>query len=290
MIKPENEIKIEDIKKYLDTTSDFAFEMKVLKLLNDQGLETSFGGLYQDPNTNRTRQFDIRAQMQVMDNNILLAIECKNLRNDFPLLIMGAKRKSTESFVNIWQFARLTHHEENNNGSGHSKLLGYFIRTEKLQPSKFYIVDDIVGRSLAQVRKIKNGIEAGGDAEVYNKWTQSLSSIHGLMATTVNDFDQQVEQKGFASGSFVFIPILVVPDGKLWLAEYSEEGELCAEPSLVEKCSYLVNKNYYLGQRLSKPCQYTVSHIEFMTVTGLKKFLENKDNQMNIFRNVDKVS
>jgi hypothetical protein len=293
MTKPENdEIKIEDIKKYLDMTSDFAFEMKVLNLLNGQGLKTSFGGLYQDPNTKHTRQFDIRAKMQDIENGMdystLFAIECKNLRDNFPLLVLGTKRRNNESFVNVWQFKQLRH-EDNNNGLISSCLQGYFVHTEKLQPSMFYMVNNIVGRSLAQIRKTKGGIESG-DFEVYNKWTQSLSSIHGLMATTVNDLDQQVEQKGFASGCFVFIPILVVPDGKLWFVEYSEDGELCGEPNLVEKCSYLVNKGYYLGNRLLKPCRYTVSHLEIMTFTGLKKFLENKEKQVDIFRNVDKIS
>lgn len=277
-------IKLEDMQEYLDSSSDFAFEMKVLKLLNDRGLETTFGGLYQDPNTNQTRQFDIRSKI-ILDSNktkhsLLLAIECKNLRDNFPLLISGSKRKKHESVIDTWCFMEMTRTETNGNASSY-KSLGYFVDSRTLHPSRFYMPECFVGRSCVQVGKgEKNNIEVS-DSEIYNKWTQALCSLYGLMQNTVADMEMQVEQQGYASGSFAFVPIVIVPDDMIWIVEYSDSGELIVPPKQVAECSYWVSKQYSFV-RAVKSCQYTVSHIEFMTFTGLKDFLDSPSRHWRI--------
>lgn len=274
-------IKPEDMQEYLNSSSDFAFEMKVLKLLNDKGLETTFGGLYQDPNTNQTRQFDIRSKI-ILDSkktkhSLWLAIECKNLRANFPLLISGSKRKSNESFIDTWQYTELKTIETF--GATTSYLShGHYASSQILQPANFYMSDSFVGRSCAQVGRNQNNQLESSDTEVYNKWTQSLCSLYGLMQITLADM-----KRGFAPGIFAFIPIVVVSDGMLWIAEYSDSGELLVKPKQVEKCSYWVSKRYTCPTS-AQPSKYTVSHIEFMTFSGLKDFLTDDAIHQNIFQ------
>ena len=286
MAKLKNDaIKLEDMQEYLNSTSDFAFEMRVLKLLNANARtqETTFGGLYQDPNTNQTRQFDIRSRIRVHNDTVWLAIECKNLKDNFPLLISGSKRKYRESVINAWQC------EQGALGNSFSiSIDGHRITTQSLQPSQFYIAASFVGRSCAQVGRLENGsnkINKGtiesSDSEVYSKWSQALCSLHGLMQITLSDIKRQVIQQKVTPHFFAFIPIVVVPDGMLWIAEYSDNGELLEAPKQVANCSYLVNKQYAFP---AMSCEYTVSHIEFMTFTGLMNFFGNKNPRANIFK------
>ena len=53
-----------DIADFVANDSDFAFEMKVLGILRQHGLECLHSGTYQDPVSDKIRQFDIRARGQ----------------------------------------------------------------------------------------------------------------------------------------------------------------------------------------------------------------------------------
>jgi len=50
-----------DLVEFLDSQSDFAFEIRVLNSLIALGFECEHGGTYDDPATNKPREFDIRA-------------------------------------------------------------------------------------------------------------------------------------------------------------------------------------------------------------------------------------
>ena len=63
MAKLKNDpIDSTDLVEFLDTSSDFAFELACVKRLSELGYRCQHGGSYVDPVTKKARQFDIRAQ------------------------------------------------------------------------------------------------------------------------------------------------------------------------------------------------------------------------------------
>lgn len=98
MARPTQDVTVSDIQLFLTTASDFTFELNVLKRLVDLGLHCQHGGTYDDPITQKTRQFDIQAESDSGDNAATVfrfAFECKNLRATFPLLMHRVPRAKT---------------------------------------------------------------------------------------------------------------------------------------------------------------------------------------------------
>lgn len=99
-LKPDP-IGEDDLIEYLDTQSDFAFELRVLNTLIEHGFSCEHSGTYDDPVTKIPREFNIRANKKDDINRILLAVECKNLRANYPLLISCVPRSDKEAFHEI---------------------------------------------------------------------------------------------------------------------------------------------------------------------------------------------
>ena len=79
-----NPITGADLTTFLNTDSDFAFEMKVLRWLENNGFCCRHSGTYRDPVTGKLRQFDIRSEITSGTGTLALAVECKNLRQNGP--------------------------------------------------------------------------------------------------------------------------------------------------------------------------------------------------------------
>lgn len=93
-----NQISLTDLLEYLNSYSDFSFELAVLKMLRENEVECEHGGHYQDPVTNKSREFDIRAIKTIEHFRVRMAIECKNIRENFPILISCIPRHTQESY------------------------------------------------------------------------------------------------------------------------------------------------------------------------------------------------
>ena len=96
--KSDSPITEADLREYLKTRADFAFEMRVLKTLRNLGFECEHGGTYKDPITQKVRQFDIRARRTQGPFHLWLAVECKNLQAGRPLLVHAVARRETEAY------------------------------------------------------------------------------------------------------------------------------------------------------------------------------------------------
>jgi hypothetical protein len=83
------------------SSSDFSFELQTLGLVRAHGLDCEHGGLYKDPITKKMRQFDIRAIAREGCYFVRLAIECKNIEENFPLLVSCVSRRDSESFHEV---------------------------------------------------------------------------------------------------------------------------------------------------------------------------------------------
>ena len=231
---------------------DFTFELKVLQMINSfknkLNIETTFGGFYIDPVTKKTRQFDIRVEINLLINRIKLAIECKNLRKYYPLLIYLLKRKRNECYHNMINIGP-----------------GIFEIIENKQPYTYYKEGKIVGKKLTQVGKSINEF-ISSDSDIFEKWSQSISSAYDLINIPFK------ENKTFV------IPILVVPDNTLWGAIYEDDGKLIDKPKKLDDCEYFIGKDY----EIDPLGYYSISHLHIYTLTGLNNFLSKFKNSDNL--------
>ena len=150
--------------EYLNANSDFSFELKTLNMIGEKGISCNHGGHYEDPVTGKSREFDIQATKISGDYGVKLAIECKNIREKFPVLISTLPRKKEESFHEIAML---------NSGEG-NKLFPNPIMAPRAkiirvsQDNSIYSQDKKVGKSIAQVGTIKQGEIYSNDSEIYD--------------------------------------------------------------------------------------------------------------------------
>ena len=144
-------IESADIEEFADQNSDFGFELRILSRLNSMGLVCEHGGTYDDPATNKPRQFDIRA-------TIRLAVECKYLRANFPLVISTVPKMESESFHELI----LSHRPDSvaipisaRIAPAMSMKPGRLARIE--DERSLYQPGDHVGKSCAQVGRVPSG-------------------------------------------------------------------------------------------------------------------------------------
>ena len=99
-----NEIDAAAISTYLETQSDFDLEQFVYRSLIERGIEATHGGTYVDPVTKKYRQYDIRAmRLYERECGIRMAIECKRLTPEFPLVVLRVPRPDLESAHEVVQ-------------------------------------------------------------------------------------------------------------------------------------------------------------------------------------------
>ncbi|MFW6029744.1 MAG: hypothetical protein ACOCRO_05765 [Halanaerobiales bacterium] len=281
-LKKEPIVK-DDLVEYLEEYSDFSFELKVLNSLIDMEFSCEHGGTYTDPITKKTREFDIRATRVFNKRFLRLAVECKNLRPNFPLLISCLPRRQEEAFheilfsVNPREFS-LTNHND---------ISGLMMPQERSKNIRLkdnyslYKPNQEVGKSCSQVGRDNNDNIYTGDTGIYEKWSQALSSADDLTYLACTDGE---ERTGDVAMSLVF-PVLVVPDNMLWVTHYDLEGRRVKDPERVDRCSYYIYLTYshigMMGEELN------ISHLEFVTYSGLKTFINNlvgdEENIQNSF-------
>ena len=253
----------EDILRFVkEQSSDFAFEMEILRMVTQIcGPEkTKWGGLYCDPNTKKQREFDIVTEKVFSRNQrAKLAIECKHLSENCPLVIFCTPRTEKENVLS--QLNWIDH-------SPTTYFSHYASKTGKAYD--FYPVGKHVGRSLKQIGKdSQNGLKSiKGDSEIYDKWSQALSSSHNML--------EEVLLRGTLDkmAQILFLPIVVVPDKTLWQVKYSDNGVLDGEPEQVDSIDYWVDVSYsFLGK--FEELNFQISHLHFLTKTGLQALIEN---------------
>jgi hypothetical protein len=106
------------------------------------------------------------------------------------------------------------------------------------------------------------------DSELYEKWGQCLASTDDL----VDEIYEDGRDEGETNFSAVF-PFVVVPDGRLWITMYDEDGDRTSEPHPQERCSCYIGKGYSTGG-IQFPEPVTLSHLEIVTQSGLYTFVD----------------
>ena len=212
MAKPfQKELTAADLTDYVNSESDFAFEIRVIKELQKAG-DVVHGGTYTDAITGKSRQFDIRVTISNDWRVNRLAVECKNLKTTFPLLVSCLPRRDDEAFQHIALSIDIAYHTFPEADQGRIACLANeaFVRTLSMANANcMYKTGEPVGKTLAQVGRDSNNLFNVNDSEIYGKWSQALSSADDLVAMCPDDGKSKECSYCFSS----VIPVLIVRMG-----------------------------------------------------------------------------
>ena len=257
----QDSITQEDIDEFINRDDDFRLEMEVLRRCHELQYETIHAGSYEDPITKKIRQFDIRTFYRHEDFRVYFAIECKNIRENFPLIVSRLPRDITESYHNLL-YIQPTRPTDLIQSNTPQKLI-------VVNPSDLYLVGDFIGKSLAQVgRRANQGNNQGpivtANEEVYDKWSQALSSAHDQLKSVYGNY------RSGSSSYFAFIPILVISDNNLWVADYNKRGTLIKPAYRAEEVEVFLHRNIYTR---TNTIAYTFSYLHIYTKSRFLKYL-----------------
>ena len=194
----EEAIKQADIEEYLQEQSDFAFEVRVLRKLSENQFECEHGGIYKDPITQKSRQFDIRALTTLTrplrpdesKRRLHLSVECKNLRDHYQLLVHCLPRSKAESFHEVIEIDR-------NSNAKVTRL------------STLYKMGEYVAKSTDQIGRRQHDDQfVSNDGDVFEKLSQAVNSAYDLISEAYN---LKVHHRECEYSTMIF-PVLVVPD------------------------------------------------------------------------------
>lgn len=250
-----------DVREYLATQDDLGLEMRCVGVCRAKGWRVKHGGTYTDPVTKKTRQFDIRAQREKDDQRIYLAVECKALNVSFPLVVSRLPRVKPEAFHEIVYSA-------GRDDPSSSLLIGDTTKELRFDwKDSCYERSEPVGKHTVQVgRSVQNEIVTG-DAESFDKWSQAIASASDLVGEAGSAHEGQ--SAGYMLSAV--IPILVVPDETLWVADYDPEGNLVGSPRSEKKAEVFIEKSYW---NAFPAFSYTISHLHIYTASGFDAFLD----------------
>jgi hypothetical protein len=250
-------IGISDISEYLKSDDDFAFELQILRSCQVGGFDVQHGGAYQDPVTRKDRQFDIRLTAAKERLIVKLAVECKNLKPHFPLVVSRIPRLAEESFHDILISRQSPLADSGLMGNNVQKITVF-------GPGVVFQRNEFVGKSTAQIGRAKSGEIIAGDVEVYEKWSQALGSAFDLLSASARD----CEFVNADAAATVVFPVLVIPDGTLWTVDYSSDGEQLGDPRQLDHCEVFLGKKFD-----ATDFEYTASHLLIFTKTKFDGYL-----------------
>lgn len=250
--KPEPPLTASDLGAFLGSNSDFAFEMKVLARLNALGFECSHSGSYVDPVTEKIRQFDIRAQKAHEGFMLALAVECKNLRPQNPLLLSAIPRNKAEAF-----------HELINYNVGNFSYPST-IRMDSLK--SIYRAGEHVAKKTDQVSRGRGSDYVSDDKSTFEKMNQAVNSCRDIVKSLIDRHTQPLIR--------AVVPIVVVPEGALWQVDYSPDGQTRGEPAQVSRAALFLDHQWSFQHHLVSRVDYRISHIEFVTIESLSRAVD----------------
>jgi hypothetical protein len=266
---PAPAISGQTLRRYLETQDDFSLELEAYRHALGFRFQASHGGLYDDAITNRRRQYDVRASHENGNRRIDLTIECKSLDPTYPLLVQRVPRPGNESFHQTMQSRGSVTSYGTASVPQHWTGAGLF----KMSGTRMYDSQQPVGRSMKRIKVVADGFSAT-DSDVYEKYTQALTSMNELVQVAAQELRPQLAAPGLARA---FLPIVLVSDEALWVADYSPSAQLISDPRPeADETTFYLGWNYELPnpQDPIRPAIFTISHLHILTRRRLPKFLE----------------
>jgi len=254
MTADDKPIEAKDIEEYVNTQDDFGLELRVLRACKEREFVVSHGGTYEDRVTGKTRQYDLRVSGESQNRSVQMPVECKSLKESHPLVVLRVPRTTSESY---WEI--VLHHDID-------ALRGTCRSLHVNSPGDFCKAGEPVGKAMRQIGR-KNGVLTGGrDAEVFDPWSQALSSAYDLIASAVSG---RLDRPWFCS---IVMPTLVISNSMLWTVDYDANGVPSA-PKQVNECTYYIGKQYEIPHPKYGTVRHTISHLHVFTFDGFVKQL-----------------
>jgi len=249
-----DDVSVADIEEYLECESDFAFEMKVLNEFRKLRFIASHGGTYQDPITNKVREFDVRASYELGSFILSLAIECKNIRNNYPIVANLVKRTESESKIDYVHFVK-------------DEAIGRLMSCsdKRTLTNVIYVKNDFVAKRIDQVGRNAKDEIVSGDSQVFEKLTQALNSSYDLVRSAAWKSDRSFSQ--------VISPWLIIPDERLFGIAYNDDGTRNGAVHRLDACSWYVDKCWQTSSPLN--LKYSISHIEIVSFSCIKRRVDD---------------
>jgi hypothetical protein len=264
---PSGPITDKDLADFVEKDSDFAFEMQVVTQLRGVGFGCSHSGTYQDPVSDKIRQFDVRATKKRGSCTLALAVECKNLRPDCPLLLSAVPRVTDEAFHDII-FREANPH----------------FQIPRVRPvagnESVYTPGEMVGKKTDQVSRNKDGALVSDDSKTFEKLNQAMNSCTDLVRQLVINADQPFAR--------AVVPVLVVPANLLWQVDYAFDGALVTAPRRVPRATMFLNHSWSVESQYGTIISYRLSHIEFVTIDALATVVDGWLGPSGFFRTVSR--
>lgn len=252
---PAREIEQQELADFIAKRSDFSFEMRVTNIVRGFSDRLEHGGTYADPVTEKVRQFDIRAVLLRPDRILRLAIECKNYQGGH-LVLSTVPRHPLESWLCVI-------------GPDQSRMLP---DQRNVQPSLLYPAGAPVGKATEFVRRRskKQQGEAGeeleaADGETFDRISQALASAHELAGDMLQ----------MQSLPRLTVPILVVPEGRLWQVDYKLDGSVLADVHPTSRVSLYVDRSWSFPGPVKSTLSAAVSHLEIVTIGALTQLVHD---------------
>jgi hypothetical protein len=239
-------ITASDLGAFLNSDSDFAFEMRVLRWFEDNGFSCRHSGTYRDPVTGKLRQFDIRATTTTGTHTLALAIECKNLRQNCPLLISTVPRTGAEAFHSVIQCHRRPPH---------------FFDVKRVDGVGVYRANQPVGKATDQVGRDTGGQLLSNDDQTFDKVSQAVNGCMDLVERLSHEMSD-IQYR-------IIVPVLVVPTGTLWQVNYDSSGKIAIPPSQVQRSNLFLDHCWQSTTPFGLLLNYRISHLEIVAFEGL---------------------
>lgn len=251
-----------DLARFVADDSDFAFEMKVLTELRNLGFDCSHSGTYRDPITSKIRQFDIRALKREGALMLALAVECKNLRTNHPLLVSAVPRVKAEAFHNV-----VVYQDSVVNPAAVKTVQG---------TDSIYTEGEMVGKKTDQVgRELPSGDLISDDSTTFEKLNQALNSSKDLVDDAVYDRPPHDVR--------AVVPALLVPQGTLWQVDYAAGGGMLVPPRNVTRATIFIDHTWSVKAAFG-PQDYHLSHLEVITLDALRTTVDYWFGESGFFR------
>lgn len=262
-----DEISPADIRDVVMREDDFGHEMRVGSVLRSfPSVIIEHGGTYTDPVTRKPRQFDYRCWLTKQQARLALGVECKNVNSTTPLVVCGAPRFANQAVHDLIES------RQGRFDDGDRIQVGLSSVTRRVSTNnKFYRTDDFVGKSLLRLQMDKRTASRSGESEVYERWTQALSSAVELAKSAT----KLAKHLSMTSVLSAVLPMVVVPNGALWRAVYDNTGRIASDPNPIDQCEFFIGREIEVAGPKGNPWfeTFTFSHVHFVTVDGLNSFL-----------------
>ena len=236
-----------DLNEFIKTGSDFAFEMLVLSWLQNNGFGCQHSATYRDPITGKLRQFDIRAEITSGIHTLAHAVECKNLRPNFPLFISTMPRTDAEAFHSVILFHR---------GTANS------FEVKLVDGVGMYRPNRPVGKTTDQVGREDHSKDlVSNDEQTFDKISQAINGCRDLverLSSEVSDVRKRI-----------VVPVLVVPPGTLWQVSYDATGAIAIPPTKVQHSNVFLDSSWDAKSPYGDELSYRISHLEIVAFDGL---------------------